>query len=313
MAGKLPAMNWSSGAPSKPPDNTEMSLRYLAGLSPARRLSVNHLAAAVLTCWVSYGQAAETWPLVVTADQSDQCAGALSKGRQQERAEGLAASFSLLNWNVEKAQHPELVTAFAAYAERADLIFLQEAVPLKKTETVVAQSLYEAFVRGYVQGEIDTGVLTLARTPHLVHCHLLATELWLRTPKATSVTLYPLAGSDASLLTVNLHAVNFSFGVKEYRAQLKAAAELMRAHAGPVIFGGDLNTWSGRRQSVLDALTDELGLTAVTFSPDHRTSRFGRLLDHLYVRGLTWQSSETVQVETSDHNPLLVTFKGLDS
>ena len=64
-------------------------------------------------------------------------------------------------------------------------------------ETVMAQSLYEAFARGYVQDEIDTGVLTLARTPHLVHCHLLATEPWLRTPKATSVTLYPLAGSDA--------------------------------------------------------------------------------------------------------------------
>jgi len=262
---------------------------------------------------VSFTQAGEAWPLVVTADQSDQCAQALSKGRQQERTEGLAASFSMLNWNVEKAQHPDLVTEFAAYAERSDLIFLQEAVPLKKTETVIAQSLHEAFVRGYVQDEIDTGVLTLARTPHLVHCHLLATEPWLRTPKATSVTLYPLAGSDASLLTINLHAVNFSFGVKEYRAQLKAAAELMRAHEGPVIFGGDLNTWSDRRQATLDALTDELGLTAVTFSPDHRTSSFGLPLDHLYVRSLTWQSSETVQVETSDHNPLIVTLLRQDS
>ena len=88
----------------------------------------------------------------MTADQSDQCAQALSKGRQQERTEGLAASFSMLNWNVEKAQHPDLVTAFAAYAERSDLIFLQEAVPLKKTETVIAQSLYEAFVTGLRAG-----------------------------------------------------------------------------------------------------------------------------------------------------------------
>ena len=290
-----------------------MSLRSSAGLSPARRLSGTHIAAALLAYWVSFTQAGEAWPLVVTADQSDQCAQALSKGRQQERTEGLATSFSMLNWNVEKAQHPDLVTAFAAYAERSDLIFLQEAVPLKKTETVIAQSLYEAFVRGYVQDEIDTGVLTLARTPHLVHCHLLAMEPWLRTPKATSVTLYPLAGSDASLLTVNLHAVNFSFGVKEYRAQLEAAAELMRAHEGPVIFGGDLNTWSDRRQATLEALTDELKLTAVTFSPDHRTSSFGLPLDHLYVRGLTWLSSETVQVETSDHNPLIVTLQRQDS
>ena len=81
---------------------------------------------------MSCGQAAETWPLVVTADQSGQCAQALSKGRQQERTEGLATPFSVLNWNVEKAQHPGLITEFAAFAERSDLIFLQEAVPLKK-------------------------------------------------------------------------------------------------------------------------------------------------------------------------------------
>ena len=306
-------MNWLSAAPSKLPENAEMLLRSSAGLSPARQLSVTRIATMLLACSVTCGQAAEEWPVVVTADHSSECAQALSKGRQLEPAGGLAASFSMLNWNVEKARHHGLVTEFAAYAERSHLIFLQEAVPLKKTETVIAQSLYEAFVGGYVQDEIDTGVLTLARTPHLVHCHLLATEPWLRTPKATSVTLYPLAGSDASLLTVNLHAVNFSFGVKEYRSQLEAAAELIQAHEGPVIFGGDLNTWSDRRQATLDALTDELGLTAVSFSPDHRTSRFGRPLDHLYVRGLTWQSSETVQVVTSDHNPLLVTLQRLGS
>ena len=270
------------------------------------------LAAAICSNMIS-AQASETPLMVVNPEQSGRCAATLSKASITEADHALALPFTVLNWNVEKAQHPDLVTEFAAYAERSDLIFLQEAVPLKKSETVIAQSLYEAFVRGYVQNEIDTGVLTLARTPHLVHCHLLATEPWLRTPKATSVTLYPLAGSDASLLTVNLHAVNFSFGVKEYRSQLQAAAELIRAHEGPVIFGGDLNTWSDRRQATLDALTDELGLTAVPFSPDHRTSRFGRPLDHLYVRGLTWQSSETVQVVTSDHNPLLVTLQRLGS
>jgi len=107
--------------------------------------------------------------------------------------------------------------------------------------------------------------------------------------------------------------VNFSFGVRAYRAQLDAAAELIQVHDGPVIFGGDLNTWSGRRQATLIGLADELGLTPVSFSPDHRTSRFGRPLDHLYVRGLTWQSSETVQVEISDHNPLIVTFQRASS
>ena len=180
------------------------------------------------------------WPLIVTADHADGCGQALALGQQAQQDGGLAATFSLLNWNVEKAKDPSLVREFAELARLSDLIFLQEAVPLKKTQTVIEQSLFEAFVRGYVQNEVETGVLTLARTPHLVHCQLLATEPWLRTPKATSVTLYPLADSNDTLLTVNLHAVNFSFGVKAYQGQLDKAAELIRGHEGPVIFGGDL-------------------------------------------------------------------------
>lgn len=289
-----------------------MSPLWSASLRPARQRLIWPLAAALLALSCGVSQADEKWPIVVTADHRDQCAQALSEGRQETGSDGLLAPFSVLNWNVEKAQHPGLVAAFATYAERSDLIFLQEAVPLKKNETVIAQSLYDAFVRGYVQKEIDTGVLTLARTPHRVHCQLLATEPWLRTPKATSVTLYPVAGSDASLLTINLHAVNFSFGVKAYLAQLEAAAELIRAHDGPVIFGGDLNTWSERRQSALNNLTEDLHLTPIAFSPDHRTSQFGRPLDHLFVRGLIQQSSETVQVDTSDHNPLIATL-GLEA
>jgi endonuclease/exonuclease/phosphatase (EEP) superfamily protein YafD len=277
-----------------------------------RRLSVRFIA-ATLSIWVGYGQAAQDWPLVITAERSAACAQALSLGRQQVHTDGLRAPFSLLNWNVEKAQHPELISEFTAFAKKSDLIFLQEAVPLKKAQTAIEQSLFEAFVPGYVQNEIETGVLTLSRAPHLVHCHLLATEPWLRTPKATSVTLYPLADSGATLLTVNLHAVNFSFGVKAYRKQLNKAAALIRSHKGPVIFGGDLNTWSNKRQGVVDSVADELGLIPVPFSPDHRTTQFGKPLDHLYVRGLAWQSTETREVSTSDHNPLLVTFRREDS
>ena len=178
-------------------------------------------------------------------------------------------------------------------------------MPVAKTETVISESLYQAFVRGYVQDEIDTGVLTLARSPHTVHCHFLATEPWLRTPKATSVTMYPLANSERSLLTVNMHAVNFAFGVRAYVDQLRALEDVIRVHTGPIIFGGDLNTWSESRQSTLDAFAKEHSLTAIVFSPDHRTTPFGRALDHLYVRELSWRSAAATPVTTSDHNPLI--------
>ena len=289
----------------------------------ARALRAVPLAAALVTAAVTgYGVCAApaairaddtaTWPLIVTADRAEDCAQTLTTAQHADNIAGLGTSFALLNWNVEKAKDPGLLGEFAELAKRSDLIFLQEAVPLKKAQTLIEQSLYEAFVRGYVQNEIETGVLTLARTPHIVHCQLLATEPWLRTPKSTSVTLYPLENSDNTLLTINLHAVNFSFGVKTYREQLNNAVELIRGHKGPVIMGGDFNTWSNKRQRVLDSLASELGLIAVPFSPDHRTTQFGKPLDHIYVRDLAWRHAETKQVSTSDHNPLLVTLHRVD-
>jgi endonuclease/exonuclease/phosphatase (EEP) superfamily protein YafD len=137
--------------------------------------------------------------VIVTADRPEDCAQTLTAAQHADDIAGLGTTFALLNWNVEKAKDPALLGEFAELAKRSDLIFLQEAVPLKKAQTLIEESLYDAFVRGYIQNEIETGVLTLARTPHIVHCQLLATEPWLRTPKATSVTLYPLENSDGTL------------------------------------------------------------------------------------------------------------------
>ena len=103
--------------------------------------------------------------MIFTADHADECAQTLSLGPQARQDGGFGATFSILNWNVEKAKDPCLVSEFAELAKLLYLIFLEEAVPLKKSQMVIEQSLFEAFVRGYVQNEVETGVLTLARTP----------------------------------------------------------------------------------------------------------------------------------------------------
>ena len=111
------------------------------------------------------------------------------------------------------------------------------------------------------------------------------------------------------MLTVNLYAVNFSSGVIAYQGQLDKAAKLIRGNEGPVIFVGDINTWSDRQPGVLNSLADELGLIPVPFSLDRRTTQFGKPLDHLFVRGLARQSTKTKEVSTSNHNPLLATLR----
>ena len=103
----------------------------------------------------------------------------------------------------------------------------------------------------------------------------------MRTPKATSVTLYPLADRQEKLLAINLHAINFTFGVSDYQNQLAALTTLIAEHEGPVIFGGDLNTWSPGRQQVLQHFASEMALAAAQLDPDHRLTEARQPLDHL--------------------------------
>jgi len=46
---------------------------------------------------------------------------------------------------------------------------------------------------------------------------------------------------------VNIHSINFSFGVNHMQKQLRQAAIVIEHHDGPVLLSGDFNTWRGRR------------------------------------------------------------------
>jgi endonuclease/exonuclease/phosphatase (EEP) superfamily protein YafD len=263
--------------------------------------------------FASAAAAATPFPQVISADNAKQCNTALRTARRSTSIGGLTFPLNVFSWNVHKVQQPAVLNEFAELANTAHLMFVQEAVPSRQLPSLVNEALFPAFAAGYVQNGTPTGVLTLSRTSHLVHCRLLSLEPWLRTPKATSVTLYPLIDRQERLLAINIHAINFTLGVSDYQNQLAALTDLITAHEGPIIFGGDLNSWSPARQQVLQHFTSRMGLVAVPFDPDHRVTVFGRPLDHLYVRGLTWGHTTTHKVTTSDHNPLLATLLSEDS
>jgi len=144
--------------------------------------------------------------------------------------------------------------------------------------------------------------------PNLI-CDFSAQEPLLRTPKATTVTEYPLLGRDDRLLTINIHSVNFSLGLKRYREQLQALSTVIEQHDGPVLIAGDLNTWNNPRVRAMHEFMAVHGLTAVEFKHDLRTTVFGKPLDHILIRGLETASAFAIPVESSDHNPLLVSLR----
>ena len=62
-----------------------------------------------------------------------------------------------------------------------------------------------------------------------------------------------------------LHAINFALLLGGYRAQLTALADALADHPGPIIYAGDLNTWTQARNDVMRDVADKLHLTEITF------------------------------------------------
>jgi endonuclease/exonuclease/phosphatase (EEP) superfamily protein YafD len=233
-----------------------------------------------------------------------QCAAALGRLQALSGAELDPGELEVLSWNIQKAGGDGWDSDLASVTQGVHLAFIQEADRHAGIGTVPDNALFESFAQGYTTEALETGVLTLSAGLPSLRCALTAREPWLGTPKATSITEHPLQGSRERLLTINLHAINFSLGLADFSGQFLALDELLSRHSGPVILAGDFNTWSASREALVQDFLNGHGLSAVEFTPDRRTRAFGRALDHIFVRGLETDRAWVVPVDSSDHNLL---------
>lgn len=215
----------------------------------------------------------------------------------------------ILIWNIEKAGNAGWDADLGTLGANSDLVLIQEASVQAMIAKALPQPLFQAFAAGYTNSTTETGVLTLSTVEPSLHCRLNAREPWLRTPKATNITEYPIESLDRRLLVINLHAVNFSFGLVDFKTQMKALEPLLSRHIGPLIVAGDFNTWSGKRFRSLRDFMAKHQLAPVTFEPDQRTRFWSRPVDHVYLRGLELVEASAIKVGSSDHNPLLITVE----
>ncbi len=214
----------------------------------------------------------------------------------------------VLDWNLQKADHPAFEADLASLSAGADLLVFQEARLQAEAINALSAYPYAVFAPGYTTTSQTTGVLTLSQTQPLFHCSLSHLEPWLRSPKATSVSYFAIEQSTRSLLVINLHGVNFTLGSVDFKEQLAASSRLIAAHSGPVIFAGDFNTWNAARKTALNDLASELELEAVAFADDQRVRVLGYAMDHILVRDLQVLASQVHPVQSSDHNALSVTL-----
>ena len=227
------------------------------------------------------------------------------------RREGIdPEGFTLFSWNTKKGGMEGWELDFATLSAGADLMTLQEVIMTDGLRRLLDDGCDQwDMSTAFLSRKRETGVLTGARTPPDQVCADKYAEPLLIIPKAVLVSRYPLADREKSLLVANVHLINFTVGVEEYLGQLQRLEETISSHDGPLLLTGDFNTWSDGRSAAVRALAGRLSLREVGFTEDHRTSFFGRTVDHVFTRGLETVDARVMRVATSDHNPLLVTFR----
>ena len=240
------------------------------------------------------------------ATSAEACRHRLGSGSHNGQSALDASDIHVFNWNMQKARHVGALDDMDTLAGDKDLILIQEAALGDELLESSRKARFWSFAPGYRNSNQLTGVMTLSASVPLTRCSLASREPWLGTPKATSVTEYALSGTDQTLVVVNIHAINFTFGLRHFREQLEQVSAALTDHDGPLIFSGDFNTWRKQRQDLVTGLSSQLGLQPVRFDDDQRKLVFGQALDHIYVRGLKKKEASTGVVSTSDHNPMTV-------
>jgi len=234
------------------------------------------------------------------------CGSQLVGSSRSAQGELDSSDIRMVNWNIQKGGDPQWTTDMATFQGDPDLMVLQEAPLSSSAWDVVSADQYHSFSPGYRTSRSLTGVMTVSAVKPLTQCNFVSVEPWLRSPKATVITEYGLTDTDQTLVVVNIHAMNFTFGAYDFRMQIRRALSALNNHAGPILLSGDFNTWSGKRSEALNEMTDSLGLQELDYDEDHRKRFLGQPLDHIYVRGLEVIEATTRKVGSSDHNPMSV-------
>lgn len=224
------------------------------------------------------------------------------------------AGFSVLNWNVYKGSRETWKDDFINFTQQQDIVLLQEALLSDELITVLeSRGLNWHLNTAFYYDDQETGVMTASRVGSGYHCALRTTEPFIRVPKTTLVSRYPIAGTSQRLLVANIHGINFTLGLESYRTQMMALEEILSKHDGPIVLAGDFNNWSEKRSKVLLDMMERLSLMQLPYENHNRTLVLGNAIDHVFYRGLATVSHKTHHVTSSDHNPITVTFRVTDT
>lgn len=217
----------------------------------------------------------------------------------------------LVVWNIYKQNRKGWDTQLSSLADRNALILLQEAQSTPQLrQQMDALGWHRNQAYAFAINDEIAGVMTLSKTIPKMACAYTKIEPYLRLPKSALYSEFALSNGE-TLSVINLHSINFTYGIAAYKEQLLALVEAVKTLKGPVIIAGDFNTWSKARLELVKGVLGDIGMSEALFSQDERMTVFGYPLDHLFYRNLQLNTAISTQTPASDHAWIEASFSFL--
>lgn len=226
------------------------------------------------------------------------------------RALPASAPMTLVSWNIHKNGDPGWQADLARFLASSDFVLLQEASLTDALRAELARARrHWVHADAWALDDVANGVLIATAAAPYEACVQRAREPLITLPKSVLIAWFRIEGRIDTLAVANVHAINFTLEPGAYDDQLRAVADVLASHRGPVVLAGDFNTWSAVRVSAVRALAARLGLTEVPASFGERSLFLGRPADYLFTRGLDVEDSWIDAMASSDHAAIVATMR----
>ena len=219
-------------------------------------------------------------------------------------------NITFLNWNIYKGNSENWKQDLSSFADEHALMAIQEAyLDDQLTSTLEGHDVNWTMHAAFHLNGTAAGVMNVSNTDALHSCGFSVSEPIIRIPKAALISYYAIDGTHKKLLLANIHGINFTLGVEAYAEQLDKLYDAIAHHDGPMIVAGDFNSWSRERLEQMKLLVTRLALSKIEYAVNNKTHVFGHAIDHVFYRQLALVDNKVLQVSSSDHNPISVSFR----
>jgi endonuclease/exonuclease/phosphatase (EEP) superfamily protein YafD len=168
---------------------------------------------------------------------------------------------TLITWNIAKNIRGNDEIHRLVSDHSPDILLIQEGI--SGTCDLFGDSFHQClFAPSWkmTSHDIYTGVKVLSRfhLEHPVHVPSPTLEGFIFTPKASIIATLDLPAG-GQLMLINVHMLNF-VPLSHLESYLDTIYEHAADHAGPMLMGGDFNTWNNTRLMAVEQFAAKLGM-----------------------------------------------------